>query len=77
MTNAQAFAACVALASDFRVGVEYPIVGRSLVWRAHLGGNVALPELSAGVLFPDGSEFEPKFTVLLQNAALLLRTATG
>lgn len=77
MTNAQAYAACVALASDFRIGIEYPVIGRALVWRGHLGGNVVLPEYQGGVPFPDGSEFEPKFTVLLQNAVLTLQTAAG
>lgn len=75
MTNQQLFAACQVLAPNFRIGIEYPVLGRSIVWRGSL--TPTSPELSCGLVFQEGSEFEPKYTDLLTNAVLTLRTAAG
>lgn len=75
MTNEQNYRECVLLAPDFRVGVEYPTVGRSLVWRGTPTGS--LSSLSAGLEFPPDSPFEPRLTALLQQAVVTLRQAVG
>lgn len=73
MTQQQTFQACVELAPNFRIGIEYPIVGRSIIWRGTPRGSMT--ELSAGLTFPDDAVFEPRFTALLQQALVTLRQA--
>lgn len=69
MTPKQTFEACVALAPDFRLGVEYttlPTVSRALVWHGRRPRD--MHERSAGIIFPEDSAFEPKFAELLARA---------
>jgi hypothetical protein len=75
MTPAQKYAACVALAPNFRIGVEYttfPIVSRSLVWHGRRPAD--MNEQSAGILFPTGAAFEPHFDELLTRALAALQS---
>jgi len=73
MTQKQMFEACVEIAPNFRIGIEYPVLGRSLMWRGTPRGT--LIELSAGTIFPDNAAFEPNFTFLLTQAVITLRQA--
>ena len=69
MTAKQKFEACVALAPNFRLGVEYttlPTVSRVLVWHGRRPHDMS--EKSGGLIFPDESAFEPKFDELLTRA---------
>lgn len=69
MTPKQKFEACVALAPNFRLGVEYltlPTVARALVWHGRRPHD--MNEKSAGIVFPEDSAFEPKFDELLTRA---------
>lgn len=71
MTPEQLYAACVKLAPNFRIGVEYLVAGRSLVWHGRRSDR--MDEQSAGLLFPGGSSFEAKFAALLQSALITLQ----
>lgn len=71
MTPSQMFAACVELAPNFRIGIEYPVSGRSLVWRGRATG--AIVEETAGVLFPTNAAFEPLYEFLLRQALTVLQ----
>lgn len=73
MTQQQMFQACIEIAPNFRIGIEYPVLGRSLVWRGTPRGT--LVELSAGTLFATDGAFEPNFTFLLNQAVIQLRQA--
>lgn len=75
MTNKQMFEACLLAAPNFRLGVEYPVLGRSLVWHGTPVGS--LTELSAGIDFAEDSPFEPRFTFLLTQATIMLQQAVG
>lgn len=71
--NAKAlFAECRRLAPDFKVRVEYTtaqLTGRVLKWYATKNGT----PMSLGYDFPEGRDFEPIYSVLLQNAVIALR----
>lgn len=74
MTPKQKFEACVALAPNFRLGVEFltlPTVSRALVWHGRRPQDMV--EKTAGLIFPEGSAFEPKFDELLTRALAELR----
>jgi hypothetical protein len=74
VTNEQLFVAAQALAPNFRIGVEYvtlPTSHRVLVW--HGKKPTDLVERSGGTPFPEGTEFEPKYTYLLQQAVATLQ----
>ena len=74
MTSKQMFHACVLIAPNFRVGVEFTTLqqwDRALMWRAKRPAD--REEKSAGVPFPENSEFEPKLTFLLQQALATLQ----
>lgn len=71
MTPAQLFATCALIAPNFRIGIEYPVSGRSLVWRGWATGAIA--EETAGVLFPESAAFEPLYEFLLRQALTVLR----
>lgn len=75
MSPEQMYQAILLIAPNFRIGVEYPALGRSLIWRGKPAGTAV--ELSAGLLFPPGSAFEPRYTALLQQALLQLQQAVG
>lgn len=69
MTQKQLYEACVQLAPDFRIGIEFttlPTVSRVLAWHGRKRGD--MNERSMGIIFPEGSDFEPKLTLLLQQA---------
>lgn len=69
MTPKQKYEACVALAPDFRIGVEYttlPLVSRVLAWHGRRPRDMA--PRGAGITFPEGSDFEPKLDALLGQA---------
>lgn len=69
MTAKQKFEACVALAPNFRLGVEYvtlPSVARVLVWHGRRPQD--MNEKTAGIIFPEASAFEPKYDELLTRA---------
>jgi len=74
MTARQKFEACVILAPNFRIGIEYltmPSVARALVWHGRRPADMA--GLSAGILFPAGLPFEPLFDELLTRAFATLQ----
>lgn len=76
MTSAQKYAACVALAPNFRIGIEYttlPIVSRALVWHGRRPAD--MNELSSGMSFPEGHAFEPLLGEVLTRALATLQGA--
>lgn len=76
MTPKQKYEACVALAPNFRIGIEYltlPTVSRAIVWHGRRPGDMS--EMSTGLIFPDDSAFEPKFSELLTRALAALSGA--
>ncbi len=78
MNDSAIFAACVALAPDFRVGIEYLVGARSLVWRGALTATSI--EYSGGYALLVGTvcdSFEAKYSALLRNALLTLQKAAG
>lgn len=77
MTEEQLFAACVALAADFRIGVEYLSGLRRLVWRGKLAPGQ--PELNGSLTFTPAEveTFEARYRTLLVQAYLTLRKAAG
>jgi hypothetical protein len=73
VNDEQRYLACVALASNFRIGVEYttfPTVSRALVWHGKRPQD--LTEKTAGIVFPVNSDFEPKLSFLLTQALATL-----
>jgi len=69
VTSSQLFSACVALAPNFRVDVEYTtlnIVPRALVWHGRRPADIQ--PMTAGILFPEGALFEPLFHEILVRA---------
>lgn len=73
MTPKQKFDACVLLAPNFRVDIEYttlPTVSRALVWHGRRPADI-LP-MSAGIVFPEGNPFEPLFDEILTRALAAL-----
>lgn len=69
MTPKQKYEKCVELAPDFRIGVEYttlPTVSRVLAWHGRRPRDMA--PRGAGIVFPEDSAFEPKFSELLSQA---------
>lgn len=73
MTQKQAFAECVRLAPDFRLGLAFPVLGRSLVWYGTpRATGVAL---TAGVQFPTDNPVDPLLDFLLQQALVTLTQA--
>lgn len=73
MTQKQTFAECVQLAPDFRLGLAFPVLGRSLVWYGTpRATGVAL---TAGVQFPTDNPVDPLLDFLLQQALVTLRQA--
>lgn len=74
MSPEQMYRAILLLAPNFRIGVEYPVLGRTLTWRGTPSATGV--ELSAGLLFPTNSEFEPRYNALLQQALLQIQQAS-
>lgn len=73
MTQKQAFAQCVQLAPDFRLGLAFPVLGRSLVWYGTPRAT-GVP-LTAGVQFPTDNPVDPLLDFLLQQALVTLTQA--
>jgi hypothetical protein len=74
MTPKQLFNACIALAPDFRVCIEYttmPTMQRVLVW--HGRKPTDMTARSAGIPFPENTEFEPKLAFVLEQALAMLQ----
>ena len=73
MTPAQMFAACRVLAPDFALGVTFttlPTVSRVLAWHGKRPSD--LESMGAAIVFPENSDFEPKFSTLLRQALAML-----
>lgn len=73
MTLKQKFQACVALAPNFRVTIEFvelPSSERVMAWRGRKTNETE--ERSAGVAFPPGGDFEATFSFLLSQALMTL-----
>lgn len=73
MTSKQMFDACVAIAPDFKLTVEFttmPSSPRVLVWKARKPAETV--SRGAGIPFPENTEFEPKFFFFLQCALATL-----
>jgi hypothetical protein len=69
MNQKQLFEACVLLAPNFRVGIEYttmPTSDRVLAW--HGRRPSAMEEQSSAIPFPEDTAFEPKFFEILKIA---------
>ena len=73
MTQQQMFAACVEIAPDFRIGFEFPVLGRSLVWRGTPRGSSA--QLSAGKQYTTTTDVDATLSFLLNQALVTLRGA--
>lgn len=73
MTQKQMYEQCVQLAPDFRLGLEFPVLGRSLVW--HGTPRTSTTSLTAGVLYPPENPTEPLLDFLLQQALVTLSQA--
>jgi hypothetical protein len=73
VTQKQAFAQCVQLAPDFRLGLAFPVLGRSLVWYGTPRAT-GVP-LTAGVQFPTDNPVDPLLDFLLQQALVTLTQA--
>lgn len=69
MTAKQKFEACVEIAPNFRIGIEYldmPSASRFLMWHGRRSGD--LNERSGGIVFVEGANFETHFDELLTRA---------
>lgn len=73
MTQQQMFEACVEIAPDFRIGIEFLIAGRSLVWHGTPKGS--LSPLSAGQQYTSITDFDALLSFLLNQALVTLRLA--
>lgn len=73
MTQKQMYEQCVQLAPNFRLGLEFPVLGRSLVWHGTPKGS--LVPLTAGMLFPPTNPVEPLLDFLLNQALVTLTQA--
>lgn len=74
MTPKQMYDACIALAPNFRVCIEFttmPTLQRVMMW--HGRRPTDLVEQSFGIPFPENTEFEPKFAFLLEQALAVLQ----
>lgn len=73
MTQQQMYEACVEIAPDFRIGVEFPVLGRTMVWRGTPRGSMA--QLSAGKQYTAISDVDALLSFLLNQALVTLRAA--
>lgn len=76
MTSKQKFEACVVLAPNFRIGIEFiemPTATRYLMWHGRRTGD--LNERNGGIVFVEGANFETHFDELLTRALADLATS--
>lgn len=73
MTPKQRFSACVALAPNFRVEVQFvtfQTTDRVMVWYGRRPADIE--PMTAGIAFPPGNDFEATFDELLTRALAAL-----
>ncbi len=74
MTAKQKMEACILLAPNFYVTVEFttfPTVARVMKWYGRRPADIS--GMSAGMSFPDGYPFDPTFDELLTRAFAALQ----